>query len=327
MSETEEPINPEAGRTAHGQDPSPDLGLTVDGERLLRSLKPTVLQERWTTSRRRVPFGMLGFACLTAAAFVVGRQLGVQELGSPGGPSAQPNRIVAPQLPTSSVRATSIPPDRQVNVPAPRLVVAKTAPLRPNEALRLGVSLDAPSGGAVLLIGGLAPGSAFSVGRSIGGNRWRLSAAELENAILTPPRGFAGSVELTMEVRLPDDRVADRRSMRLEWTAPATVPGPAVAERRLDANEIASLLRRGEQFVAKGDLAAARSLFERAAEAGDARAAFALAETYDPIVLMRRGEKGFAPDIAEARAWYERAREFGSREASERLEMLASQEK
>jgi TPR repeat protein len=173
----------------------------------------------------------------------------------------------------------------------------------------------------------LAPGSAFSVGRSIGGNWWRLSAAELGKAILTPPLGFVGIVELAIELRLPNDTIADRKSMRLEWAAASTVPEPAVAERRLDANEIAALLKRGEQFVARGDLAAARSLFERAAEAGGARAAFALAETYDPTVLQRWGERGFAPDIAVARAWYERAREFGSSEASQRLQMLASQDK
>jgi len=96
---------------------------------------------------------------------------------------------------------------------------------------------------------------------------------------------------------------------------------------RRQQEEQASLLKRGEQFVAKGDLAAARSLFERAAEMRDARAAFALAETYDPIMLRRWGEQGFAPDIAMARTWYERAREFGSSEASQRLLMLASQDK
>jgi hypothetical protein len=236
----------------------------------------------------------------------------------PSKPSVQNLAVQTPAPPPSA----ATPPSR-----APQLVVAQTPPLSANEALRLGVSLDGPGDGAVLLVGGLAPGSTFSVGRSIGGNWWRLSAAELGNAILTPPRGFAGIVVLTMELRLPNNTVADRKSMRLEWAAPRTVPEPAVAERRLGADAIASLLKRGQQFLTKGDLAAARSLFERAAEAGDAQAAFALAETYDPIVLQRRGEQGFAPDISAARTWYERAREFGSSEASQRLQMLASQDK
>jgi hypothetical protein len=327
MPDTEEPVGLDAGRPA--QDPGPDVGLMMGGVRVAQSLQPTVLPEHWTMPRRRIPFGVFGgLACAMAAAFVVGRQLAVHEPSSPGAPIAQPNLVVAAQPPAAAVieRTMSMPPDRPANGPPPQLVVAQAPPLSANEALRLGVSLAGRSDGAALLIGGLAPGSTFPVGRSIGGNRWRLSAAELGNAVLTPPRGFVGRVELTIELRLPDDTIADRKSMRLEWAAPGTVPGPAFAGRRLDADEIAVLLKRGEQFVAKGDLAAARSLFERAAEAGDAQAAFALAETYDPIALRLRGERGFAPDIAAARAWYERAREFGSSEASQRLQMLASQD-
>jgi len=71
---------------------------------------------------------------------------------------------------------------------------------------------------------------------------------------------------------------------------------------------------------------------QRAAEAGDQRAAMMLAGTFDPIVLEKIGIqgfapdiiRGFAPDIALARTWYEVAKQFGSREATRRLEMLAS---
>ena len=90
--------------------------------------------------------------------------------------------------------------------------------------------------------------------------------------------------------------------------------------------EIADLVRRGEAFIVTGDLAAARLLLQRAAEAGDARAALTLAGTYDPIVLEKLGLMGFASDIGKARSWYERAREFGSAEAPRRLEMLASRD-
>ncbi len=233
------PVGLGAGRLA--QAPSLDAGSTIGGVRVPLSLEPAVLPQRWTPPRRRVSFGMIGgFACVMAAAFVVGRQLAMQESGSSRSPVAQPNRVVAPQpaVPAVIERTMSIPfDDRQVDVPP------------------------------------------------------------------------------------------QQQPMRFEWAAPRTVPEPAAAGRQLDADEIASLLKRGEQFVAKGDLAAARSLFERSAEAGDARAAFALAETYDPLALLRRGEQGFASDIALARSWYERAREFGSREASQRLQMLASQDK
>jgi TPR repeat protein len=84
------------------------------------------------------------------------------------------------------------------------------------------------------------------------------------------------------------------------------------------------LLRRGEAFLATGDIAAARLVLQRAAEAGDARAALTLAETYDPIMLEKLGIQGLASDIAVARTWYERAKEFGSAEAMQRLGILAS---
>jgi len=93
---------------------------------------------------------------------------------------------------------------------------------------------------------------------------------------------------------------------------------------RLDPNEIASSLRRADDLIASGDLAAARLVLRRAANAGDARAAMALAGTYDPVILEKLGVHGFVPDVAMARVWYEKAKKFGSAEAPQRLELLAS---
>lgn len=107
---------------------------------------------------------------------------------------------------------------------------------------------------------------------------------------------------------------------------PATVPEPMIpgdAVLRLDPSEIASALRRADNLIASGDLAAARLVLRRAANAGDARAAMTLAGTYDPVILEKLGVHGFVPDVAMARAWYEKAKKFGSAEAPQRLELLA----
>jgi hypothetical protein len=88
---------------------------------------------------------------------------------------------------------------------------------------------------------------------------------------------------------------------------------------RLDGDEIASLIKRGQDFIANGDLAAARLLLRRAAEAGSAEAALTLGTTYDPIELQRLGAVGTAPDAARARQWYQRAAELGSTAASQQL--------
>jgi cell division protein FtsB len=101
---------------------------------------------------------------------------------------------------------------------------------------------------------------------------------------------------------------------------------PADAIHPLDSNEIASSLRRGDALVASGDVAAARLVLRRAADAGDARAAMTLAGTYDPAILEKLGVHGVAPDLAMARGWYEKAKKFGATEATQRLELLASKQ-
>jgi TPR repeat protein len=80
-------------------------------------------------------------------------------------------------------------------------------------------------------------------------------------------------------------------------------------------DEIDSLVHRCEDFIASGDVLAARIVLQRAAESGDAGAALTLAGTYNPLVLEKLGAQGLAADVAKARACYERAKESGSTEA------------
>jgi hypothetical protein len=94
----------------------------------------------------------------------------------------------------------------------------------------------------------------------------------------------------------------------------------------LNPDAIAAFLERAQELVASGDIAAARVLLLRAAEARDPKAALALAATFDPIILQRIGAYGVVPDVPSARRWYEQAKEFGSEEASRRLEMLAQRQ-
>jgi hypothetical protein len=80
----------------------------------------------------------------------------------------------------------------------------------------------------------------------------------------------------------------------------------------------------GVELMTYGDVTKARILFQRVAEAGDGAGAFALAETYDPIVLRElRLPRGTMPDLVLARTWYERARDLGSLEARDRISRLA----
>jgi TPR repeat protein len=84
------------------------------------------------------------------------------------------------------------------------------------------------------------------------------------------------------------------------------------------------MIERGRQFFESGDVSAARLLFRRAADSGDAAAAVAMGATYDPDVLAQRGVRGVPADLNKARSWYEKAQELGSPEGPRRLEMLAN---
>jgi hypothetical protein len=100
--------------------------------------------------------------------------------------------------------------------------------------------------------------------------------------------------------------------------APAAPAAPPPA-RRLDADEVAALLKRARGLLAIGDIASARLLLERAADAQEADAALMLARTYDPEVLGKSDARSVTPDPEKARNWYRKAAELGSQHAQQRL--------
>ena len=106
--------------------------------------------------------------------------------------------------------------------------------------------------------------------------------------------------------------------------APAAASGAPVPHpsRTLDPEAIALLIKEAEKHMASGDVVTARMIFQRAAEAGDATAALALAATYDPTALARLGVMGMGADVEKARAWYRMAESFGSAEAKQRFGLL-----
>jgi len=317
---------------------------------------------RQAPRRARGPFGRFAFVILIPAVVVIVALLIVRMLptgwtdGTGGhatqADSTEPRFIGQTQ---AAVEPQTQGTTEQPNSPRARLVVLQGPRANADEVIPLGLSLAGAGGDAALLISGLPVGSTISTGLPLGTDNWLLSASELSDAEIRPPRGFVGAIDLAVELRLADDMVADRLSLRLTWveapktTTPiAAAPATAVAApdgtgsidtppretpnsqatsaplRRLDADEIADLRKRGEELMAAGNLGLARLALQRVAEAGDPQAAFALATTYDPILLETRKVIGVVPDIAMARAWYEKAKEFGSTDASLRLELFAS---
>ncbi len=101
--------------------------------------------------------------------------------------------------------------------------------------------------------------------------------------------------------------------------APPVAASPA---RKLDADELAALMKRAKGLIAIGDIASARLLLERAADAQEASAALLLAQTYDPAVLGPQDARSITPDPAAARTWYQKAAQLGSPDATQRLAQM-----
>jgi TPR repeat protein len=88
------------------------------------------------------------------------------------------------------------------------------------------------------------------------------------------------------------------------------------------ADEIVILLKRGQELLRQGDLAAAQLVLRHAADAKNAEAALTLGATYDPVILRELRVYGLSADVGMARTWYEKAKELGSPEAARRLDNL-----
>lgn len=234
---------------------------------------------------------------------------------------------VAPLLAGLSGSSQPLP---QSSPPLPRLVSVEGRRTFANEALALGVRLSGASGSEFALVTGLVSGTRLSTGGPFNENGWRLPARELASVLAYAPKDFSGVMNATIDLRLPNDMLVDSRSIRLEWIpkplggqAPAQRAKGAIAPRSVDAAAVASLLKRGEDYLKSGDIASARLVLRRAAGMGSAQAALVLGASYDPVVLNELGVVGFAPDLEQARIWYKRAAESGLDEASKRLDRLA----
>jgi hypothetical protein len=234
---------------------------------------------------------------------------------------------------------------------------ATQAPL----AIRVGPTDTLPKGSFVR-IRGLPPTVALSEGHSIAPGSWAVAIAALTNLRITLPAGLTGTSEisislvgsdgtvlaeaksiLTVAAPLPppDSRAQNRSDPppasilragtplqapqeKLE-RAPASIPPQGQAKLTPEQRERAlRLVKRGDEQLAEGGIAQARLLYERAAEAGLAQAAMALAATYDAAELSRLGVRGLQPDRALALRWYERARQMGAVDAEQRLRRLGA---
>jgi hypothetical protein len=209
---------------------------------------------------------------------------------------------------------------------------------------------------------GLPSMAGLSEGHSIAPGAWAIAVNALPNLKITLPAGWSGRSDIVVTLVSVDGSVlAEARTVlttaggrqqekaqgRLdpppspsvsimraatplhpppqaeERAAPSPSPGapkPAPQEKE----RAQRLMAKGDEQLASGDVASARLLYERAADAGHAPAAMALAATFDASELERLKVRGIAADPKAARRWYERARELGAAGAEERLRRLGA---
>ena len=283
-----EPIR-RGGITVAGSNDS----VVVDRYRLPPSLEPTLMPEPWPVPRTRSALGLLmrfgvaaGIAAVVAL-FVVGK--------FPSSGVVAGKTLKQESSPSFGSRFSG--QNARPTEAAAQLIPTQELPRAANDRPALGAAVTRAT-----------------------------ESAPVEQPAAPPVQTAAIPAETAAPAPAPAPVAAPPAPPPAAIAVPQAPPAPAKSFpiRRLDRDEVADLMRRGEAFIASGDLASARLVLQRAAEAGDPRAALTLAGTYDPIVLEKLGIQGFASDIVAARTWYERAKEFGSAEAMRRLEMLAS---
>jgi len=272
---------------------------------------------------------------IVATAFVAAR-LSVRMFPSPPSPDAPTGRVET----AAQVERPATVPEKPRSSSSPRLTSLDAATQDIDEPASLNMSLLGTADGGRVLIKGLFSGSVMSGGRPLGEGAWQVDVARIEDVKVRPPRGFVGPMDLLLELRLADDTIVNRRSVRLEWVAPNRVSALAPADTqsstakvgpsdpgnpmRPDQRAVSPLVARGKELLRNGDFSSARLVLRRAAEAGDADAALTLGATYDPNILTRLGIRSQVANVELAVMWYKKAQELGSTEASSRLNMLTT---
>jgi hypothetical protein len=169
------------------------------------------------------------FAAAIAAVIAIPSYLSFFEIWEQ--PTGDPIELTSPDPVKSAT------PPMQNESETPKLVVEPTLGA-PGEPVPIGLALRGPANDAVVILRGLVPGMELSTGGAVSGDTWQLSATDLPYAWIAPPEGFVGSADLVAELRLSNDKIADRRAIHLEWMTPIS---PAPARPELDRESIPKL--------------------------------------------------------------------------------------
>jgi len=130
------------------------------------------------------------------------------------------------------------------------------------------------------------------------------------------------SAQRAIDTRTTLQRTANSQIAQVTQAVEASASKQPAAEVSKGDAEVAKLMVRARALLGQGNIAAARIVLERAAETGSAQASFALAETYDPVILSTWGTYGTHGDATKARELYAKAHAGGIQEAKDRFNAL-----
>jgi hypothetical protein len=169
----------------------------------------------------------------------------------------------------------------------------------------------------ILILSGLPTNAALSGASRMGADSWLLSPGGLQQIELVVSEWSASTIEVRAELRRTNGAVVAQSKL---WLAVPPPPGPQSAA--LSESAVKEMVKNGDRLLTRGDVAAARALYEKAAAMGNAQAALALGSTYDPRRLWSLGVFGMVGNKERAQQWYRRAAELGHPEARARISAL-----
>ena len=240
--------------------------------------------------------------------------------GGVGGEQTQPVQIqqtqqTQPAPPNLASLAVDL---RPIGSPGEPLLLEAQKPAR----LPLQISPDeAAREPFILALAGAPAGMTLSGADRIGSDTWFVSPGSANRLEITVPEWSTTVFEVTVALRRMNGLVAAQAKA---WIAAPPPASPQTAQPKADANAIKDLLAKGDRLLEKGDIVAARAMYQRAAEMGSGMAALTLGATYDPNRLWSLGALGMVGNRERARQWYARASELGQPEAKARLTALGN---
>ena len=126
--------------------------------------------------------------------------------------------------------------------------------------------------------------------------------------------------------KAPTERLAQPSEQLARAEPPDAQPPPLImptAPSSMTQAEQEALLQRVTGLLKQGDIGAARAVLNRLVRENNSKAAFILAQSYDPIVLRQGRVVGMRPDADLARTLYEQALRGGVTEAKAALDLLS----